>query len=60
MVLWRYGIRFRYVTLRPRVPGHAGHVYIGGGLRELVTEDELETEMRICAAARSPRSGSSG
>ena len=33
VVFWHHGIRFRYVTMRPRALGHGGHVYVGKFLK---------------------------
>lgn len=49
VVFCHYGIRFRYVTLRPRLPGNAGHVYVGRR-RILRTIDEIENMMQATAA----------
>lgn len=51
VLLWHYGIHFRYVTLRPRNPGHAGHVYTGRR-RNLDGLADLEKEMHVCAAGQ--------
>jgi hypothetical protein len=49
VAFWHYGIRLRYVTMRPPVgSGHAGQTVTVD--RAEITGDEIDTEMR-CAAA---------
>jgi hypothetical protein len=49
VAFWHYGIRLRYVTMRPPVDsGHAGQTVLVD--RGEITGPEIETEMR-CAAA---------
>lgn len=49
VAFWYHGVRFRYVTLEPRIPGNAGHVY-GVRLREAGDPTGLATQMRFAAA----------
>jgi hypothetical protein len=47
VVLWHHGIRFRYVTLRPRITRHAGHVYTDRQLTTLASRTRPKTSARL-------------
>jgi hypothetical protein len=49
VAFWHHGVPFRYVTLEPRIPSNAGHVY-GVRLRPAVDSDGLAREMLFAAA----------